>query len=242
MKIAICDDEKEIRDSIERNIRLLYADAEILSFKGGKSLLAYTGKLDILFLDIRMEQIDGMEVARKLRETGNNVTVIFVTAVEEYVFQAFDVGAFHYLLKPIEPSKFFEVLHKAVENRRSNQADNAKEEACIAIKKGGMTQKVFLREIFYLEIFNRKIIMHTAKENIEFYGKLAELENSLGNEFMRCHRSFIVNLRYVLKYDARSIILEDGTEILLSKKKYPDFVKKYMQYLKGMAEKAQNLC
>ena len=107
LRIAICDDEKEIRNNIERNIRLIYADVSIVQFEDGKTLLAYTEQIDILFLDIQMQPIDGMETARELRKAGNRMTIIFVTAIEEYVFQAFDVGAFHYLVKPIEQVKFF---------------------------------------------------------------------------------------------------------------------------------------
>ena len=99
MKFAICDDESVIRNEIERNIRILYSDADIMQFESGRCLLDSSDneKFDILFLDIRMEDTDGMEAARKLRQAGSDVIIIFVTAMEEYVFQAFDVGAFHYL-------------------------------------------------------------------------------------------------------------------------------------------------
>lgn len=235
LKIAICDDEREIRNYMERNIRLLYADAEIISFENGQALLSYADNIDILFLDIRMEQMDGIEAARELRRADNRVTIIFVTAIEEYVFQAFDVHAFHYLLKPIEPAKFFEVLQNAVEDKKSVKRLEKKEEASIAIKKGTMTRRIFLCDILYLEVFNRTITLHTVNEDIEFYGKLVELEKCLGSDFVRCHRAFIVNLRYVQKYDAGSITLDNGASILLAKRKYADFVKRYLQYTSRLA-------
>jgi len=119
MRIAICDDEKEIRNSIERYVCLIYKDVDIILFDNGKSVLDYPEQIDILFLDIQMKEMDGMETARELRKAGNNVIIIFVTAVEEYVFQAFDVGAFHYLLKPIEQVKFFDVLKNAINEERN---------------------------------------------------------------------------------------------------------------------------
>lgn len=235
MRIAVCDDEREIRNRIGKNIRLLYADAEILCFEDGHTLLAYTEQIDILFLDIQMKEMNGIEVARQLRRAKNNVTIIFVTAIEEYVFQAFDVKAFHYLVKPIEPVKFFEVLKSAVEDRKNTSRTNRKEEASIAVKKGTVTQRVFLCDIIYLEVLNRIITLHTVEEEIEFYGKLAELEQCLGSNFVRCHRAYIVNLRYVQKYDAGSITLDNGTTVLLAKQKYAGFVKCYMQYINRLA-------
>lgn len=237
LRIAICDDEKEIRNNIERNIRLIYADVSIVQFEDGKTLLAYTEQIDILFLDIQMQPIDGMETARELRKAGSRMTIIFVTAIEEYVFQAFDVGAFHYLVKPIEQVKFFEVLRKAVEEQKSKKRKSLREEPCIAVKKGAMTQKIFLCDISYLEIFNRKVIAHKTDGEIEFYGKLVELEESLGSNFVRCHRAYIVNLRYVLKYDASSITLESGVNIPLAKPKYAEFVKEYMKYTSSLIQR-----
>ncbi len=228
--IAICDDEQEIRSSIEGNIRLLYENADIIQFEDGTTLVEYGGSFDILFLDIQMEGMSGMEAARELRRRGCKATIIFVTAIEEYVFEAFDVGAFHYIVKPFDKAKFFEILRKAVAERESINAKEAKDEPSIAIKTGSTTKKIYLYKIIYLEVFNRKVIIHKADGDVEFYGKLIELEYRLSEDFVRCHRAYIVNLRYVLKYTANSITLENGTEILLSKQKYADFVRKYLEY------------
>ncbi|NBH14029.1 DNA-binding response regulator [Lachnospiraceae bacterium] len=229
--IAICDDEQEVRSSIEKNIRLLYENVDIIQFGDGKALVEYGSSFDILFLDIQMEGMSGMEAARELRKSGCRATIIFVTAIEEYVFEAFDVGAFHYILKPFDKGKFFQVLRKAMAERESINAKEAKAEPSIAIKTGAMTKKIYLYKIIYLEVFNRKVVIHKTDGDIEFYGKLIELEGRLSEDFVRCHRAYIVNLRYVLKYTANSITLENGTEILLSKQKYGDFVRKYLKYI-----------
>lgn len=231
MKIAVCDDEKEIRSGIAEKIRLLFADAEIIQFKDGNSLLAYPGSLDILFLDIQMKPIDGMETARKLRKAGNNVTIIFVTATEEYVYQAFDVGAFHYLVKPFKTGKFFEVLQKAVEERKEIRLRKANETPSIFIKQGSMTHKIYLSEIIYAEVYNRKIIIHKKTEDVEYYGKLTELEKKAGEGFFRTHRAYLVNLDYVLRYNAETVWLEKG-QALMSKKNYAAFVKRYLRHNK----------
>jgi len=229
IRIAVCDDEKEIRDSIEKNIRLLYADAEVILFENGNSLLAYPGQLDILFLDIQMQPIDGMETARELRRSGNHVTIIFVTAIEEYVFQAFDVQAFHYLVKPFGREKFFQVLRRAVEERKELRFREREEKPAIVIKQGSMTQKVYLCEILYAEVYNRKVVIHKKDGDIEYYGKLGDLEKQAGKDFFRTHRAYLVNLQYIIRYDARTVWMEKG-QALMAKQNYPEFVKRYLEF------------
>ena len=115
MRIAICDDEKNIRELIKGKIANQYPNANIIFYNSGEELLLSDEHIDILFLDIQMSGKNGMETARELRKKDKSVIIIFVTAAEEYVFQAFDVGAFHYIVKPINDTKFTEVLHRAIE-------------------------------------------------------------------------------------------------------------------------------
>ena len=100
MRIAICDDEVSIVQILEEKIKKLLPDAVIEKYLSGDELIASGSKPDILFLDIQMPGMDGMETAKVLRQDNEDMILIFVTAAEEYVFQAFDVGAFHFLVKP----------------------------------------------------------------------------------------------------------------------------------------------
>lgn len=113
MRIAICDDQREVRELFEERIRRLYPEAELLLFSSGEQLLDSEKAPDILLLDIQMPGKNGMDTARELRKKNKNTILIFVTALEEFVFQAFDVGAFHYLVKPFHEKKFAEVLMRA---------------------------------------------------------------------------------------------------------------------------------
>ena len=110
MRIAICDDEVSMVQILEEKIKKLLPDAVIDKYLSGDELIASGSKPDILFLDIQMPGMDGMETAKVLRQDNENMILIFVTAAEEYVFQAFDVGAFHYLVKPFSDEKLKEVV------------------------------------------------------------------------------------------------------------------------------------
>lgn len=230
MRIAICDDEKNIRELIKGKIANQYPNANIIFYNSGEELLLSDNPIDILFLDIQMQGKNGMETARELRKKDKKIIIIFVTAVEEYVFQAFDVGAFHYIVKPINNTKFTEVLHRAIEEWNAKQPTNQEpEEKYLMINNGGVHIKVTIDDIVYAEVFNRKVVIHKLNETIEYYGKMTDLEALAGDSFFRPHRAYLINFKYVEKYDATTIYLEKGTA-LMAKQKYPEFVKKYMKY------------
>ena len=230
MRIAICDDEKNIRELIGNKVEKQYPKAEIVFFSSGEELLSSDVHIDILFLDIQMSGRDGMETARELRQRNNDVIIIFVTAVEEYVFQAFDVGAFNYIVKPIDDAKFTDVLQRAVDGLDSqNKVVKEPEEKYVMINNSGVHTKVILDDIVYAEVFNRKVVIHKLNDEIEYYGKMSDLEALAGDSFFRPHRAYLINFKYVEKYDATTIYLEKGS-VLMAKQNYPAFVKKYMKY------------
>ena len=207
MRIAICDDEVSMVQILEEKIKKLLPDAVIDKYLSGDELIASGSKPDILFLDIQMLGMDGMETAKMLRQDNEDMILIFVTAAEEYVFQAFDVGAFHYLVKPFSDEKLKEVVTKAVHNiKRSSRLE--KDEKYIMVQAAGSHIKIFLRDIVYAEVYNRKVIIHTRSTDIEYYGKLQELSDMAGTDFFRTHRAYLVHFKYVEKYDATNAIAQ----------------------------------
>lgn len=229
MKIGICDDEKATRDLLGDKVKKLYPRADILLYRSGEELLA--GELpDILFLDIQMPGKNGIETAEELRRTGRRTIIIFVTAIEDYVFRAFDVAAFHYLVKPFSNEKFFEVLHKAVEKFEKPESESGKpQKPSLLITTGGTHITVNIEDIVYAEVFDRKVIVHTMDRDIEYYGKLKDLEKKAGEDFYRPHRAYLVNFNFIRKYDAATIYLKKG-QALMAKQNYQGFVKSYLRY------------
>ena len=233
MRIAVCDDEKEIRDMFVKRIETLHPKAELLLYQSGEELLLSDKEPDILLLDIQMPGKNGMEAAEELRRKNKKAIIIFVTALEGFVFQAFDVGAFHYLVKPFGERKFAVVLGNAVEQfedrKRLEDAGRKREMPSLLITRGGEHITVNLGELVYAEVFERKVILHTVDADIEYYGKMKELEEKAGDEFYRTHRSFLVNFDFIRKYDATTVYLEKG-QAHMARQNYREFVKQYLRY------------
>lgn len=233
MQIAICDDEKEIRDMFAEKIRRIYPKAELQQYQSGDELLSADQMPDILLLDIRMPGRDGMETARELREKNREIVIIFISALEDFVFQAFDVGAFHYLVKPFDDQKFKEVLCRALEQirdrERTETTDGRRKKPRLVITAGGKHIAVRLEDIVYAEVFDRKVVIHTMDADIEYYGKMKELEKQAGDDFYRPHRAYLVNFSYIVKYDGSNIYLKRG-QALMAKQNYREFVQRYLRY------------
>ena len=249
VKIVICDDDRAVQEILRHKIQSFCNDAQkacsIICCDSGEAVLHEEQEPDILFLDIQMPGETGMEIAAKLRQRRCRTVLIFVTALSEYVYDAFDVGAFHYLVKPFSDEKLRDVLYKAMrqcEDRynldgsaagqgEAQKTRQPEQQKVILVKKGGTSMKVLLGDIIYAEVFNRKVMLHTTHGDIEYYGKLTELSEQTGPDFYRTHRAYLVNLKYVEKYTATTIWLEKGTA-LVSKKQFPGFVREYMQYIR----------
>lgn len=234
LKIAICDDEQPIRDYLKK-LTEKCTDAQVHVFANGEELLSDPTVYDIILLDISLNRKpdsgkpNGMEVAKKIRET-SDVIIIFVTALKEYVFEGYDVGAFHYLLKPVDEQKFMEVMDKAI-----SQIKKEKNTQPLIIRMDGNYIKIPVNNIIYAENEARKIVLHTKnmkEETYSFYEKMEVLEQKLGDRFFRSHRGFLVNLQEVVRYDNANIELKNGDRVFLAKQKYNDFVTAYMNYLR----------
>lgn len=221
----ICDDEAAIREQIKRLIRMEDANAVIHEVSSGEELLRST-QMDILFLDIQMEGMNGLDTAKRLREAGWSIPVIFITGIKDYVFDAFEVEALGYLLKPIDEEKFLQVYRRVVE-----KLEREENEEPILFSTQKMTYSVKPRQILYAENDRKKVNLHTTEEVIVLYASMQEMEKRLGDSFFRCHRGFLVNMAHVAGYNGDSIRIDNGEIIFLARDKYHSFTKAYTEYL-----------
>ncbi len=230
MRIAICDDEARGRERIQTLLEREFQQVQTRQFDSGMKLLTAVREgyqPDILLLDIAMEGMNGMETARQIKAL-SDVILIFVTGVKEQVFQAFDVGAFHYLVKPVEEERLKEVLRRAMQEVNKHQGVSKH----LLIKAGGAHRRVPVEDILYVENNGRKVVVHTRTEKLEYYERMNHLEEVLGEGFYRCHRGYLVALSAISGYDNTSITVSTGDKIYLAKQKYSEFVKLYCQFLK----------
>lgn len=235
IRIAICDDEANTRAYLSSLIRAQACPCEIVEYASAGDCLADTREVDLLFLDIELAPsgsgLDGMALARAIRErtTGTQPVIIFVTGYERYVFDAFDVGAFQYLLKPVDEEKFAQVFTRA-----AAQIGTAREKSgrVLTLQSANISKSVPLDSICYIESSNHKVELHLKDGVFVCYAKIGELELELQDQFFRIHKGYLVNLSYVDGYSKTEVTLTNGERLLLSKYKYRDFVKAYLRFLK----------
>ena len=230
IRIAIVDDEKVIKEQIKKMIEKKQTNCVIDTYSSGEEVLRSDKYYDITFLDIQMEGMNGIDTARALRQKAEDMVLIFITGVKEYVFDAFDVAAFHYLIKPIEENKFWEVCNRAVlEVSKKKQQPSGQ----IFIKTRSQSITLEQSDVLYIESRAKKVEIHTKTHIVEAYAAISELEKQLVGSFYRCHRGYLVNMAFIAGYENDSITLNNGETIILSKDKYSEFVKVYMRYLKN---------
>lgn len=229
IQIAVCEDDPVLLDQLAVQVKGILDRHSIIYhlelFSNGGAVLSRDA-FDILLLDIAMKPVDGLTLARKLRERGEEGRIIFITAYREYAIEAYDVQAFHYLLKPVEEEKLEGLLLKlcaSLEGERQH---------AIAVRQGTSVRRVPLDQIRYLEVLDRKIYVHMQEETIPFYGRLEALEPELPEQFFRCHRSYIVNLGHVRRYDRGEVQLDSGEAVPLSKRRYKAFGIAFLHYLR----------
>ena len=198
ISIGICDDEaptrRALRTPLERKLQLLGTSYRILEYDSGEALFSHPEReyLDILFLDIEMKQMNGIETAKNLRKRNSHTLLIFVTAYPDFVFQGYEVHAFHYILKPYEEHKIQAVLEQALEELGRDR------EPYFTLERKSGILKIPLKKVLAFSSDRRKVVIFLNDgSRPDFYGKLDEVESGLPDYFVRCHNRHLVNLNFV---------------------------------------------
>lgn len=222
INIAICDDEK-----IQRNILIEYLKTlsnetnrtyNIYEFNSGEELLDnYPAKLDIILLDIQMEKLTGMDVARKIREFDSKIEIIFTTAIWDYLQEGYEVKAYRYLMKPISYDNFKKNIGACIESLLKS------DESCLVLQSKDSINRVLIDSILYIETDRRELIVHTTDDIFTIRMSMGKLEKMLSDRnFFRCHTSFLVNLKKIEQLEHNEITIENN-KIPVSKHRIKDF-------------------
>ena len=233
IRIAICDDEKYISDHVKTMVSDFFSkkniETAVWQFSSGEELLKCHRKIDVLFLDIRMKDMDGMETARKLRADRFRGFLIFITVLREMVFRAFEVQAWDYLVKPVENRQFEKTMERLYVSIRNAGG------ACLLVRKGYESHMISLEDIVFCEIIDRKIYLNLVSSVvIDYYERIENLEIRLDSRFFRCHRSYLINLKYLKSYKNGTAYMENGREIPVSRLRSKEFSSVILQYMKDM--------
>ena len=216
IKFAICDDEPRMAQELASHLadymrKKSISDYSVSSFCNGRALLE-SGSYDVIFLDIQMEQPDGMETARQLRRREDHSLLVFVTVLKECVFDAFQVEAYDYLLKPLDRARFRRTMDRVLRSLGQRAAGG------IVIQKGHGCEVVPFSSLVYGEVLGRKIYLHKAGGSVTaYYERLENLERQVDGRFFKCHRSYLVNLDYVSGCQDGQVDLAQGEKIPVSR-------------------------
>lgn len=228
-RFAVCDDNPADADYVARLIgewnKAAGLPLEIGQYPSAEAFLfAYEedNSFDVLFLDIEMGKMSGVELAKRLRQAGAGLQIVFITGYMEYIAEGYDVEALHYLIKPVTGGKLGAVLDRAVERLKMR-------ENMLTLTLADGVARLSLYEIRYLEVQKNYVTLH-AGEEYSVKRTLNELAEELDESFYRIHRSYIVNLRFVKRISRTEVILKDGTVLPLSRKLYDGLNQAVIRY------------
>lgn len=230
--IGICDDEagqrKMLKSIIGLEMEFTAKEYDIIEYQSGETLICELERqpflLDILFLDIELGGMSGVDAAKSLRQKSEHFELIFVTGYADYVFNGYEVNALNYILKPYQPEKIKSVLRTALERLEIHT------ERYYPVQTQSQTRRIPLSEILYFTSELRKAVLVTKTERIEFYGRLPEILEELPPSFVRAHQRYIVHLKYVEQMDQKNLFL-GGQLIPVSRKYYQEVSGAFARYL-----------
>ena len=233
MQLIICDDDNLFIQKLQSYLQLFFRQhhltlPEIITFTSGEELLSYTGRIDILFLDIEMPRMNGIYVGNILKRRNENIIIFVVTSYSEYLDEAMRFHVFRYLSKPLEKQRLFRNMKDALALYHSLSKN-------IALETKDKILTLSVNDIVFIEANGRKIIVHTITHDYESIRNMQYwLEALPQNCFIQSHRSFIVNLKHVSDFNHDLIHLGNGQfTAYLTKRKYTEFKNAYLLYLES---------
>lgn len=234
MKIAICDDEEQERNHLLKLLRVYELEHSVLlecwTFKSGVDLLygMRGGEYDLIFLDVLMPGFSGLETAHELRELDKSVKLIFYTSSPEFAVESYSVDAYYYLLKPATEQSLFPLL-----DRVQSELTVSQEQGLLLKGREGVIRVPFAG-LEYVEVMNKTVFFHLAGGIVhKVTGALADFEGELlaRPEFLKIHRSYLVNLTYIQGISTKGALTKAGQAIPVSRVQYNQIKDAYMGFL-----------
>ena len=230
MKIVICEDEGVFSEQLVEYINewaktaavfveiFIYTTAEkfLYEWEDGEDY-------DLIFLDIKMGRMSGMDLAKLIRKTNNDIPIVFTTNMKEYVFKGYSVSAMQYLLKPVKKEDCFTCLNKVLQSNKTKKY--------YLLNDTEKTVKIPTSDIIYIEMYSHTATMVTATKKYECRKTVSQVLEELNDAlFIKCHKSFIINIRHIEAVSKVFAVMSNGSEIPLSKNIAGEINEKFIKY------------
>lgn len=230
LHIAICDDEKtfvsHLKELLSQYILETGEEIKTSVFYDGLDLIEkYDPSFDLIFLDIQMKMVDGLHAAEKIREKDESVGILFLTTLAQYGLEGYKYQAVNYIIKPLQYGRLKAELDRFIRRR------HLETEPFLSVSNDNGKYKVILKNLRYIETFNRNLLFHTEQDSILCYRSMKEMERELsGRGFARCHTSYLINLSYVKGVKKLEITLITGEKIPISQPRRKAFMEQLTDY------------
>ena len=232
-RVAVVDDSsidaEYVQSILESWAQDRRAGVQAQRFPSAESFLFHYAEdkdWDILLLDIEMGAMDGVSLAKRIRQDNETAQIVFVTGFGDYISEGYEVSALHYLMKPVKQDKLFAVLDRAV-------AAIQKTERAVLLPVGGEMLRLPVGQVQYVEAFSHAVAVTTEADTIQVKMPISEIEKLLGEGFVRCHRSYLVGLKHIARLSKTEVILDSGKALPLSRSAAAFVHKAFISYYTG---------
>lgn len=231
INIAICDTDRIYADNLRHilenffEVHLMKVDVKWFALTD-TFMKSDLSQWSLIFIETVMDHNhNGIAIARVIREYNQHATIIFMSTKNESAYEAFEVSAFRYLMKPVSEKKLYEALEKFIEIRLQNHQE------FLCIRQGKNNFKIMYHKILYIETSDRKIKIATRKKNYYVNESISELEKKLADKrFYRIHKSYIVNMEHIEEQNGLSLLLANGEKAYISRLRFKEFNEAFKKY------------
>ena len=231
MKIALIDDEREVTDKLTECLERFEVNHSvrftIKSFHSPSEFLLCNESFDLICLDIKMPEMDGIELAHRIRERDEDVIIIFITNLAQYALRGYEVHAFDFFVKPITFSELEAKMKKVI------KAVNSESNKCIIVKTNEGIVRINYSDLCYVEVMKHELILHTEKDAYKIRGTMSQIESALPKSFVRSANSFLVNLKFVKGATYDSVQVGNYT-LPLTRTRRNSFMDSLARYMGGI--------
>jgi DNA-binding LytR/AlgR family response regulator len=231
MRIAICDDEQNCREDIHKILlshERLSRDLAVALFASGKDLLdcySQRQRFDLIFLDVEMPELDGLQTGAQIRALDAEVIIVFLTSHKQYVFESLRIEIFDYLMKPAASDIVHNLLERAYRKYKEQRH-------IVQLQWQGRSCALEVGSIVYVEGYHRHTVFFTAQEKYECVGKLDEYDAKLTPYgFLRCHQGFLINMKYIQSIEKDRFKTTTGHFVEMSVRRKPECLRSFNNYL-----------